>query len=414
MSEAGEDEAMDGIAEKMASGEISRILVMVGAGISTSAGIPDFRSPVTGLYAALAKYKLPYPEALFDIRFFRENPDPFYNLYQDMYPDGKRYRPTVTHCFLRLLAEKGKLLRVFSQNIDALEQVAGVPETKLVTAHGSFATARCVACKKEVDQTWLEQRVKAGEVARCQEDMHGGKGPPIKPDITFFGESLPEAFFMNLGDFGDADLLLVMGTSLAVQPFASLIDEVRASCPRMLFNLERVGESGGAAVYMDPFARGGFDFHRGSRDIFCQGRVDDLVLRFARKCGWEEELRAMHGALNHALDRAGADAGGSEAAGKTEAANAGEEGRERGAAAVVDRRLARNVTRDTGGSPAAEAAQTTHNTPGDERGRSGRSDGSPEATGTPLPPESTDALVDAFARASMRTPSPERPRKSKV
>lgn len=89
---------------------------MAGAGISTSAGIPDFRSPVTGLYASLAKYDLPYPEALFDIGFFRENPQPFYTLYKELYPDGSRYKPTLTHCFFRLLEKKGKLLRVFTQN----------------------------------------------------------------------------------------------------------------------------------------------------------------------------------------------------------------------------------------------------------------------------------------------------------
>lgn len=95
---------------------VSRVVVMAGAGISTSAGIPDFRSPVTGLYASLEKYDLPYPEALFDINYFRKNPKPFYTLFEELYPDGKKYRPTITHCFFKLLDKKGKLLRVFTQN----------------------------------------------------------------------------------------------------------------------------------------------------------------------------------------------------------------------------------------------------------------------------------------------------------
>lgn len=89
---------------------------MAGAGISTSAGIPDFRSPVTGLYASLAKHELPHPEALFDIHYFRQNPQPFYTLYKELFPDGVTYLPTLTHCFFTLLEKKGVLLRVFTQN----------------------------------------------------------------------------------------------------------------------------------------------------------------------------------------------------------------------------------------------------------------------------------------------------------
>ena len=87
---------------------------MTGAGISTSAGT------VSGLYASLEKFNLPYPEALFDIKYFQNNPKPFYTLYSELYPDGAKYRPTLTHCFLRLLEQKGKLLRVFTQNSELL------------------------------------------------------------------------------------------------------------------------------------------------------------------------------------------------------------------------------------------------------------------------------------------------------
>jgi NAD-dependent SIR2 family protein deacetylase len=109
-----------------------------GAGISTSAGIPDFRSPETGLYANLARLNLPYAEAVFDISYFREKPEPFYMLAQELYP-GK-FRPTITHSFIALLHKKGLLLKLFTQNIDCLEREAGVPGDSIIEAHGSFAT----------------------------------------------------------------------------------------------------------------------------------------------------------------------------------------------------------------------------------------------------------------------------------
>lgn len=81
-----------------------------------------------------------------------------------------------------------------------------------------------------------------------------------------------------------------------VNPFASLIDEVPLQCPRYLFNLDRVGEarSGGFLSRFDPLGGGGFDFSEDSRDVFCQGKVDDTIRVLAQKCGWEEELDNLY------------------------------------------------------------------------------------------------------------------------
>ncbi|XP_011498791.1 PREDICTED: NAD-dependent protein deacetylase sirtuin-2-like [Ceratosolen solmsi marchali] len=68
---------------------------MAGAGISTSAGIPDFRSPTTGLYDHLEKYNLPYPQAISEIEFFKSNPKPFFVLTKELLPEG--YKPTKSH-----------------------------------------------------------------------------------------------------------------------------------------------------------------------------------------------------------------------------------------------------------------------------------------------------------------------------
>jgi len=101
------------------------IIVAAGAGISVASGIPDFRSPTTGLYANLQKYDLPHPEAIFEIEFFRNNPQPFYTLSKELYDPS--YKPTKTHYFIKLLHDKGVLRRCYTQNIDSLESKAGVP-----------------------------------------------------------------------------------------------------------------------------------------------------------------------------------------------------------------------------------------------------------------------------------------------
>jgi Sir2 family len=98
--------------------EAQDILVLTGAGVSVAAGIPDFRTPGTGLYDNLQKYNLPYAEAVFDIDYYPRHPQPFVQLAAELWPnpsDASSPKPTLTHCFVALLAKKGKLLRNYSQ-----------------------------------------------------------------------------------------------------------------------------------------------------------------------------------------------------------------------------------------------------------------------------------------------------------
>lgn len=226
-----------GIAKHIADGA-KNIIVMAGAGVSVSAGIPDFRTPGTGLYSQLQEYNLPRPEAIFTLDFFKENPAPFYRLAKELYPG--LHCPTPGHYFLKLLADKGLLLRVFSQNIDSLETLAGVDPDRVVAAHGNFDSATCITTGKKVDVDEVRDSILAGESGwKAMAEKHGGL---VKPDIVFFGESLPERFFRHAkADFPQCDLLIVMGTSLKVQPFASLVDNVSSTTPRLLINREEVG-----------------------------------------------------------------------------------------------------------------------------------------------------------------------------
>ena len=242
-----------------------------GAGISTSAGIPDFRSAGTGLYANLAKLDLPYPEAVFDISYFRNNPLPFYALAHEIYPGN--YSPTISHYFIRLLSDKGLLLKLFTQNIDCLERAAGVPESKIVEAHGSFAHQRCIDCKKRFSDALMKEAISNRQVPYCSAPECNGL---IKPDIVFFGEKLPEDFHLNRTLPIAADLCIIMGTSLTVQPFASLADLCPNGVPRLLINAERVGGIGSRPD-----------------DVLLLGDCDSGVRTLASALGWAEGLEAL-------------------------------------------------------------------------------------------------------------------------
>jgi len=189
-----------------------------------------------------------------------------YALAKELYP-GK-FRPTLTHSFIKLLSDKGLLGLCLTQNIDTLERLAGIPADKIVEAHGSFATQRCIECKRPFDDAEMKKIVEDERIPRCKIC----KGL-VKPDIVFFGESLPPKFFNSLGKLTDADLLIVIGTSLTVQPFASLVSMVTGQCPRVLINLDQVGGIGS-----------------GRNDIVFLGKCDDIIRDLAKALGWEDEL----------------------------------------------------------------------------------------------------------------------------
>jgi hypothetical protein len=171
---------IESVASYIKSGGCRKIIVMTGAGVSVAAGIPDFRTPGTGLYYNLQKYNLPYPTAVFEINYFQSSPEPFYLLAKELYPGN--FDPTPAHYFIKLLNDKGLLLRNYTQNIDTLERCAGIPADVLVEAHGSFATAHCIKCKKEHAHEWVKEHVFAQTIPRCTACSEG----LVKPDIVFF------------------------------------------------------------------------------------------------------------------------------------------------------------------------------------------------------------------------------------
>ena len=238
-----------------------RILVLTGAGISVSCGIPDFRSE-NGLYHQIRdRYPdLHDPQLMFDIEYFHHDHRPFFDLARQIFPSN--FSPSPTHRFIKLLESHGKLLRNYTQNIDTLEKQCGI--TRVVHCHGSFDTATCQRCRQQVDCDRIRDDIMNLQVPFCDictatvkkdskehydenEDDDEGKEagevlPIMKPDIVFFGEKLPAEFDQSiLADRLEVDLMLVIGSSLKVEPVSNLVGEiVPHHVPLVLINKEPV------------------------------------------------------------------------------------------------------------------------------------------------------------------------------
>lgn len=185
-----------------------KIVFFGGAGVSTESGIPDFRSQ-DGLYSL--KYKFP-PEQIISHSFFTANPEEFYRFYRDrmIYPAAK---PNAAHLKLAELERAGKLSAVVTQNIDGLHTDAG--SKNVIELHGSVRRNHCMKCGKPYG---LEFITAADGVPRCS------CGGIVKPDVVLYEEPLNESDInAAINAISEADVLIIGGTSLAVQPAAGLI-----------------------------------------------------------------------------------------------------------------------------------------------------------------------------------------------
>ena len=183
-------------------------VVFTGAGVSTLSGIRDFRGK-NGIY------KEEDASQIFDIGYFRNNPNFYYQKSRDLIYNLDEKKPSIVHLELARLEKKGIVKSVITQNIDHLHQRGG--SKNIIEVHGSPSVHKCVSCRKEMEYEEVCRVVKTGTYPICPEC-----GGDIKPDIVFFGEMLPEeAVEMAVSESAKADLMLVLGSTLVVQPAAS-------------------------------------------------------------------------------------------------------------------------------------------------------------------------------------------------
>lgn len=199
---------MDRLLELIEGSE--RICAFTGAGVSTFCGIPDFRSP-NGIYRDRDSARM------FEVGLFDSDPTIFYSCADRLVYGNADTRPGPVHTALKTMQDCGKLDGVITQNIDGLHERAG--SEPVYAVHGSAAFHHCRKCgdTKTFDEI---QRLRSGEPDKVPRCVCGGV---YKPDITFFGEMLPEDAVQGaLSLASSSDLILVLGTSLTVQPASSI------------------------------------------------------------------------------------------------------------------------------------------------------------------------------------------------
>jgi len=194
----------------MLSGARSAV-VLTGAGISVPSGIPDFRSPGTGLWEKVDPMEVAHIDA------WRRDPDRFWEFYGQRFASLIDTRPNSAHEAVAELERRGLIRGVITQNIDRLHRMAG--SERVVEVHGSIEWSRCMECGGRVALDRVVELLGSGEGApECVACI-----APLKPDVVLFGELLPEEAMSEAQALAaEADLMVCIGSSLTVYPVAGL------------------------------------------------------------------------------------------------------------------------------------------------------------------------------------------------
>jgi NAD-dependent deacetylase len=197
------------LAELIAASE--SIVALTGAGVSVPSGIPDFRSPGTGLWEKVD------PMEVAHIDVFHRDPERFWHFYGDRFHTLADKQPNGAHRALARLERAGRLRAVITQNVDRLHVKAGTRE--LIEIHGSIDHSSCLGCasRYELDEVGARREADTAGVPRCD------CGLPLKPDVVLFGEYLPVGALHQAELLASScDLMLCVGSSLEVYPVAEL------------------------------------------------------------------------------------------------------------------------------------------------------------------------------------------------
>ena len=304
-----------GLARYIISHDCQSIVILTGAGISTASGIPDFRS-AGGMYETLrpelitAKSQQQQdmrndPTNVVSWSMFAQNSFPYLEVRRPFILGSlqHQWKATIGHRFMELLHVKlGKLRRIYTQNIDGLDvQCQQIPPTKIVPVHGTIREAACEGCGTEMDFhdfcTMIQTNIKdiygidptapvESKLILCPKCQQ----PLVKPKTVLFGRSLPCEYFNDMEeDLEDLDLLLIIGTSLAVSPANSLVQMVPKTTIRVVMNKDPVGSELGIVYRYSGNASDPIN-NATTRDLFLQGDCDDICLKLVTELEWLDDM----------------------------------------------------------------------------------------------------------------------------
>lgn len=192
-----------------------KTMVLTGAGISTESGIPDFRSPGTGLWENLD------PMEVLSTRVLYNHPEEFYKIGFAILISMKNAEPNEAHYILSEMEKEGIIFGVITQNIDNLHKKAG--SQNLFEVHGNTREGSCLNCGKKVSFEVLEGKVSKKQIPPRCDECDG----LLRPDVVLFGDPMPYVFDLAVNEVKSSDLLIVIGSSLVVSPVNFLPDIVK-------------------------------------------------------------------------------------------------------------------------------------------------------------------------------------------
>lgn len=296
--------------------------------MSVSAGIPDFRSP-GGMYETLRPELLTAtdqqralmasdPTYVVESSMFHANQFPYLEVRRPFIlgTETQTWRATPSHKFLELLHTHGKLVRLYTQNIDGLDYQTAIPVHKICPVHGTMRKVACESCGASMPFSTFCDKVRTNIKDIYGDDPSAPKtstniicedcgNPTVKPTTVLFGSSLPDQFFANAQeDLPQADLVILAGTSLVVSPANCVAYRIPDSARRLVVNRERVG------------IELGIEYTDEGRDYFLQGDCDSSFIALAELLNWHAELeRGFPGPESSDDDKQGGIDDGDEGAG---------------------------------------------------------------------------------------------------